>query len=1434
MIFRNSFQGRSRLTRNRRNQKSLLSSWSSPRVEPLEERLPLTVSFGVSGTALTAFINNSTITDVDGAQEVLRVWSGTSGSSLHIAFGSGQVTQVAGATSLAVVISGTNPVNAGLGVLVDLNPDNPPTPDFGPLNLPVTITGGSENDTFIVSPWQAATVTGGAGNDSLTVDFTNVGASSATISFDGGAAGNDKMAISGGVDVVYTPSATTNGSGDVTAGGRTISFSNLEPVDFDLAGAGSFALHLPNGNDTVTVANGTTSIGGLPALSITGTSGGVAFESAHVRNATTLTIDTVTGGSNGTDSVSVNSANNAHGNASIAISTGDSSDFVRVMETTLTGDVSVEMGVGSANIQVRDLRIGGDLKLTTGDGFKFVDIAGVDMDGDVTADLGDSSNRFEIDNGTTISPSVISGDIKIVGGDGGENFNIDRTRVDGSVDFEAGDGDNILYFEYDTHIGGGITMTAGTGNDRVTLDDNATFGGDGDFQLGDGVNEFDFNETVEGGNLSITGGSGTDRVDISDTELSGDLTVDLGGGANNFYVERQGGSGGTRIGGNLNATLGSANDNIRFNTSLGGLTIVGNADIKAGDGANNWDLDQAFSVDGNLSITSGSSDDLLNLLGTQIEGDLAIDLGSAVTKDETNLSGLQIGGNTSITTSNGGDKATVNNTSMTGGLKIDLGSGTNTVELEADVAAGATTVGGNLEITTGSGNDTIRFNTSGNGLDIDGDATIDAGDGTNTFDVDQVFTVGNNLSIISGTSDDLIELKELEVGGDMTMDLGSGANSLNAITSEVGGNLDITSIDDLTMTGSGITLSSGNALISVTGAGKLLTSSMGLTATLGSVSITADDMSLSGAVSAATTASLHVANSPRPINIGTDLAGTLGLTDPELDSISAPVLNIGNATAGASNVTADITRAAATAFHVGSSVSTTVAASVTLNTNGGSVSPVSSLLVVNGTVEGDVIVPTGSTLNGSGVIHGNVSGAGNFSPGNSPGLMTVNGNFAPTGTTSFEVNTPGTTAGTHFDQYVVNGGVTLSGPLTLTGTLAAPALGQEIVLIKNDGVDAVNGTFAGLPGGSVVSFNSLGARILYAGGDGNDVSLVILNPTATIAGPATVLVGFPFNFTFSSDQLDLNPGANVTYEIDWNGDNTVDQTLLGIQSGVTVPHTFPTTGAFNVGVKATSANGLFNATASKSVNVVTGAMQVGNDLLIAGTPLADNVTVQPTGVPGQLRVTINGVTSGPFTPTGTINVELFDGNDYFAMQQVNLPGNVNGGGGNDTLIGGGSADNLRGGTGNDQIQGLLGNDNLKGEDGNDTLVGGGGNDILLGGLGDDRLADTLGRNLLIGGKGSDQSQGNESILIGGETVHDASDAALLALLAEWSRSASLSARVSALKLGGGLNGVNKLNKDVEVLDDGVIDTHIGGANAEWFFVFTKDLVMNRDSGDQVN
>ena len=134
----------------------------------------------------------------------------------------------------------------------------------------------------------------------------------------------------------YTPSSTPD-SGDVWIDGRRIQFTGLEPMD--VTGQATATITLTGGNDILNITNGFDFLAGNtnPALVVSGTSGGTAFEQVAFWNNTTLLIDTTA--VDGNDTVTIVSASNAHGNANIEIDTGSGADVVNV-----NGDMAVATG----------------------------------------------------------------------------------------------------------------------------------------------------------------------------------------------------------------------------------------------------------------------------------------------------------------------------------------------------------------------------------------------------------------------------------------------------------------------------------------------------------------------------------------------------------------------------------------------------------------------------------------------------------------------------------------------------------------------------------------------------------------------------------------------------------------------------------------------------------------------------------------------------------------------------------------------------------------------------------------------------------------------------------------------------------------------------------------------------------------------------------
>jgi hypothetical protein len=117
------------------------------------------------------------------------------------------------------------------------------------------------------------------------------------------------------------------------------------------------------------------------------------------------------------------------------------------------------------------------------------------------------------------------------------------------------------------------------------------------------------------------------------------------------------------------------------------------------------------------------------------------------------------------------------------------------------------------------------------------------------------------------------------------------------------------------------------------------------------------------------------------------------------------------------------------------------------------------------------------------------------------------------------------------DLVQVSGTVRLEDPplvVTLSGT---PVFGQQFRLIDNDGSDPVSGTFSGLPEGTAVDVNGYAFRITYAGGDGNDVELVMAaTPSAALSqGADTSVTGEPVALQAVLSSQFGTPSGTVTF-----------------------------------------------------------------------------------------------------------------------------------------------------------------------------------------------------------------------------------------------------------------------------------------------------------------
>ena len=159
---------------------------------------------------------------------------------------------------------------------------------------------------------------------------------------------------------------------------------------------------------------------------------------------------------------------------------------------------------------------------------------------------------------------------------------------------------------------------------------------------------------------------------------------------------------------------------------------------------------------------------------------------------------------------------------------------------------------------------------------------------------------------------------------------------------------------------------------------------------------------------------------------------------------------------------------------------------------------------------GDVTVSDEGILKGNGTISSaDIQPGGYIAPGHSPGCLTDVGDLTLNGTYTADIQSPGVTACTDYDQIIVGGNIDLTGSDLNVNFLNnfAPAVGQSFEIIENNGGNPITSTFSGLPEGAVFAVGNIKLQISYVGDGGNNVVLTVLRPdtpvTATIGAPNT-------------------------------------------------------------------------------------------------------------------------------------------------------------------------------------------------------------------------------------------------------------------------------------------------------------------------------------------
>lgn len=378
--------------------------------------------------------------------------------------------------------------------------------------------------------------------------------------------------------------------------------------------------------------------------------------------------------------------------------------------------------------------------------------------------------------------------------------------------------------------------------------------------------------------------------------------------------------------------------------------------------------------------------------------------------------------------------------------------------------------------------------------------------------------------------------------------------------------------------------SNGNGPISLTtGTGGTFVLDQGNNGGVGAngqnITINSDNIDLiSGGIGTTATVTLTTLTAGRGINLGTNAAGSLGLTGAELNLVSAGTLVIGATTVGTLTVSSDLSR----------SVSTNVQ-------------------IVSG---GDIIQNSaaGSINTGGGTL--------SFSPGAASSYKPNRSNTDATSSTvsiasggDLNINIAGVDVDSKYTRLTVDGALSLNGvDLLLTGGYV-PNTGEVFTIVS---ATSVTGTFNGYVNNSVITLNGKTLRVNYTA---TSVTLTTIGvPTANAQSVTVGQDGTNFPIMLTGSDPNTSPVLTLTFIVT---EQPAHGTLSG--SGASLIYT-PNAGYSGPdSFKFKTNNGFLDST-EVTVSITVAEAPTVSDL----TPTA--WTINQSGFTGSL--TISGGTSG--------------------------------------------------------------------------------------------------------------------------------------------------------------------------------------------------------------
>jgi autotransporter-associated beta strand protein len=653
--------------------------------------------------------------------------------------------------------------------------------------------------------------------------------------------------------------------------------------------------------------------------------------------------------------------------------------------------------------------------------------------------------------------------------------------------------------------GGGTAfgrLTAGTANaGNATINNNAgTVANSGGFT--------NFNATSTAGSATITNNGGTIGGSPGRTNFFGGLT--------NFFDSSTAGS--ARITNNGGTAAGSGGLTRFFATSnAGSATIISNGGMVAGSGGITLFFD---SSDGGTAraITNGNGRFDISGLTTggmgigSIEGSGNYFLGSkTLTVGGNNLSttvsgliqdgGLSGGTGGSLTKLGTGTLILTGNNTYSGGTTIgagtlQLGNGGTSGNIAGNVADNGTLAFDRSDVLTfdgaisgsggvtqiGTGTTILTANNSYNGGTTISAGTLQLGNGGTTgsitgnvidngilaFNRSDVFSFGGVISGTGGvnqigTGTTILTGNNTYTGATIISagTLQAGSTSAFGVNSEliVNSILDVHGFNNVigSLSGSGTVLNNGGTVAALTVGNDNSNSSFSGVLENGTSALRL----IKSGTGVLTLTGNNIYNGGTTISAGTLQLGNGGTTG----SITGNVIDNGTLAFNRSDVITFGGVISGTGGLQQNGTGTTVL--VADNTYTGTTTVNSGSLIVDGSISSpQTFVNAGGFLGGHGTIGGNVLNSGTVGQFNSPGTLSITGNYTQNPSGTLQIQIAGLGMGQH-DLLAVNGHAALAGTLQLNGVggFNLQPGNQITFLTANNGV---SGTFSNVSTGTIV------------------------------------------------------------------------------------------------------------------------------------------------------------------------------------------------------------------------------------------------------------------------------------------------------------------------------------------------------------------------------